>query len=105
MTDTLRDRIAKAVLDKILVMFTENDPVESASAYIADAILAIPGIAVVELDHTIKWLDDQAKHCTETAEDCEEEPEAHCEEMFYRGQAVGFRIASKRLAADAEREQ
>lgn len=49
MTDTLRDRIAKAVLDKILVMFTENDPVESASAYIADAILALPGIAVVEL--------------------------------------------------------
>lgn len=43
------DRIAKAVLDKILVMFTENDPVESASAYIADAILAIPGIAIMEL--------------------------------------------------------
>lgn len=49
MSNGLRDRIAKAVLDKILVMFTENDLVESASAYIADAILAIPGIAVVEL--------------------------------------------------------
>ena len=51
MNNELRDRIAKAVLDKILAMFAENDPVpvESASAYIADAILALPGIAVVEL--------------------------------------------------------
>lgn len=65
MNNELRDRIAKAVLDKILAMFAENDPVESASAYIADAILALPGIAVVELPEPERprvgryiWMDD-----------------------------------------------
>lgn len=116
MTDTLRDipREITEVLNEnwvpSRVVYGTDEPdgfssVRGWAAHVAEAILAIPGIAVVELDHMTKWLDNQAKQCAETAEDCAEEPEAHCEEMFYRGQAVGFKIASERLAADAERDQ
>jgi hypothetical protein len=41
MTDTLRDRIKEEVLDGILSMFSENDPVEMAAGYITDAVIAV----------------------------------------------------------------
>ena len=44
MTDTLRDRIKEEVLDGILSMFSENDPVEMAAGYITDAVIAELGL-------------------------------------------------------------
>lgn len=44
MTDSLRDRIKEEVLDGILSMFSENDPVEMAAGYIADAVIAELGL-------------------------------------------------------------
>lgn len=38
-TDNLRDRIREEVLDGILSMFSENDSVEMAAGYIADAVI------------------------------------------------------------------
>ena len=42
--DTLRDRIKAEVLDGILSMFSENDPVEMAAGYITDAVIAELGL-------------------------------------------------------------
>lgn len=39
MTDDLRTRIKEEVLDGILSMFSENDSVEMAAGYIADAVI------------------------------------------------------------------
>ena len=44
MPDTLRDRIKEEVLDGILSMFSENDPVEMAAGYITDAVIAELGL-------------------------------------------------------------
>ena len=44
MTDTLRDRIKEEVLDGILSMFSENDPVEMAAGYITDAVIRELGL-------------------------------------------------------------
>lgn len=44
MIDTLRDRIKDEVLDGILSMFSENDSVEMAAGYIADAIIRQLGL-------------------------------------------------------------
>ena len=43
-TDSLRDRIKEEVLDGILSMFSENDPVEMAAGYITDAVIEALGL-------------------------------------------------------------
>lgn len=60
MTEGLRTRIKEEVLDGILSMFSESDPVEMAAGYIADAVIRELGLKLetgIEQRHSMPPLE------------------------------------------------
>ncbi|OMC52527.1 hypothetical protein A5742_16385 [Mycolicibacterium fortuitum] len=62
------------------------------------AALKANGIEVVERDRLTQMI----KACNENAENAAEDKSAHCEEMFYRGQAVAYSVVVDGTLEDYE---
>jgi hypothetical protein len=61
--DTVRDRIADALREPVLrEMWLIDEPDPEWAEHVADVLLSLPGIAIVDIDSLLERIDDAIEH-------------------------------------------